>query len=125
MPEAPDLEAQLDVAVDAARRAGRIQMERYERLERIVHKSEHDVVTEVDNLSEALIIEALTRVFRATPSWPRSPATPAGGQKAQPRGPRMSQGPPASGQRGFRTPDRLTRSRPITGSGSSIRSTGP
>jgi myo-inositol-1(or 4)-monophosphatase len=63
MPQAPDLEAQLDVAVDAARRAGRIQMERYERLERIVHKSEHDVVTEVDNLSEALIIEALSRVF--------------------------------------------------------------
>ncbi len=59
----PDLDAQLDVAVDAARRAGRIQMERYERLERIVHKGEHDVVTEVDNLSEALIIEALTRVF--------------------------------------------------------------
>ncbi len=59
----PDLDIQLDVAVDAARRAGRIQMERYERLERIVHKSEHDVVTEVDHLSEALIIEALTRVF--------------------------------------------------------------
>jgi len=63
MPRTPDLNAQLDVAVDAARRAGRIQMERYERLERIVHKSEHDVVTEVDNLSEALIIEALRLVF--------------------------------------------------------------
>jgi myo-inositol-1(or 4)-monophosphatase len=62
MPQ-PDLDAQLDIAVDAARRAGRIQMERYERLERIVHKSEHDVVTEVDHLSEALIIEAIRRVF--------------------------------------------------------------
>ncbi len=34
-------------------------MERYERLERIVHKSEHDVVTEVDELSEQLIIGAI------------------------------------------------------------------
>jgi myo-inositol-1(or 4)-monophosphatase len=57
------LEAELDVAVDAARRAGRIQMERYERLERIVHKSEHDVVTEVDHLSEELIIDAVRRFF--------------------------------------------------------------
>ena len=47
---------ELAIAIDAARRAGRLQMERYERLERIVHKSEHDVVTEVDELSEQLII---------------------------------------------------------------------
>ena len=60
-----ELEAALDVAVDAARRAGRIQMERYERLERIVHKSEHDVVTEVDALSESLIIDAIRHVFPA------------------------------------------------------------
>ena len=38
-------------------------MERYERLERIVHKSEHDVVTEVDHLSEELIIEAHPAAF--------------------------------------------------------------
>lgn len=38
-------------------------MERYERLERIVHKSEHDVVTEVDELSEQLIIGALRDNF--------------------------------------------------------------
>ncbi len=38
-------------------------MERYERLERIVHKSEHDVVTEVDHLSEELIIAALREAF--------------------------------------------------------------
>jgi myo-inositol-1(or 4)-monophosphatase len=38
-------------------------MERYERLERIVHKSAHDVVTEVDTLSEELIIEAISREF--------------------------------------------------------------
>jgi myo-inositol-1(or 4)-monophosphatase len=34
-------------------------MERYERLERIVHKTEHDVVTEVDEMSEQLIIERI------------------------------------------------------------------
>ena len=56
-------DAELDVAVDAARRAGRLQMERYERLERIVHKSDHDVVTEVDEMSEQLIIGALRAVF--------------------------------------------------------------
>jgi myo-inositol-1(or 4)-monophosphatase len=56
-------EAELDVAVDAARQAGRIQMERYERLERIVHKSERDVVTEVDLLSEELIIAAVRHFF--------------------------------------------------------------
>jgi myo-inositol-1(or 4)-monophosphatase len=53
----------MSVAIDAARRAGRLQMERYERLERIVHKSEHDVVTEVDELSEQLIISAIRDAF--------------------------------------------------------------
>jgi myo-inositol-1(or 4)-monophosphatase len=38
-------------------------MERYERLERIVHKSQFDVVTEVDMLSEQLIIGALRESF--------------------------------------------------------------
>ena len=56
-------DAELSVATDAARRAGRLQMERYERLERIVHKSEHDVVTEVDTMSEKLIISAIRDAF--------------------------------------------------------------
>jgi myo-inositol-1(or 4)-monophosphatase len=38
-------------------------MERYERLERIVHKSEHDVVTEVDEMSEQLIISTIRESF--------------------------------------------------------------
>src|SRR5687768_13847544 len=54
---------ELSIAVDAARRAGRLQMERYERLERIVHKSEHDVVTEVDEMSEQLIIAAIRATY--------------------------------------------------------------
>lgn len=54
---------ELAIAVDAARRAGRLQVERYERLERIVHKSAHDVVTEVDELSEQMIIAALRAAY--------------------------------------------------------------
>ena len=38
-------------------------MERYERLERIVHKAEHDVVTEVDEMSEQLIIAAIRHAY--------------------------------------------------------------
>ncbi len=54
---------ELSIAVDAARRAGQLQMERYERLERIVHKTEHDVVTEADEMSEQLIIDRLRTAF--------------------------------------------------------------
>jgi myo-inositol-1(or 4)-monophosphatase len=56
-------DTELSIGIDAARRAGRLQMERYERLERIVHKSEHDVVTEVDEMSEQLIISAIRQVY--------------------------------------------------------------
>ena len=59
----PPLERELALASDAARRAGTIQMERYERLERIVHKSERDVVTEVDQLCEDLILGAVRAAF--------------------------------------------------------------
>lgn len=38
-------------------------MERYERLESIVHKSEKDVVTEVDHLSEESILEQISGAF--------------------------------------------------------------
>ena len=42
-----DFAAELALATDAARGAGAIQLDRYERLERIVHKGPRDVVTEV------------------------------------------------------------------------------
>lgn len=62
----PSLAAdELSVAIEAARRAGELQRERYERLERIVHKSEHDVVTEVDEMSERLIVELIQGAFPA------------------------------------------------------------
>ena len=58
-----DLSRELQVASRAARKAGQIQMERYERLESIVHKSEKDVVTEVDHLSEEAILEIIGAAF--------------------------------------------------------------
>ncbi len=44
---------------ELAERAGRLLFERYERVETIDHKSARDVVTEVDHLSEALILGAI------------------------------------------------------------------
>src|SRR3990170_4309306 len=58
-----ELAAELELATDAARRAGAIQLERYERLERIVHKGPGDVVTEVDHLCEELILAAIRGRF--------------------------------------------------------------
>jgi myo-inositol-1(or 4)-monophosphatase len=49
----------LAFAIPLAARAGEILMDRYERLERIHHKSARDVVTEADHLSEELIIDAI------------------------------------------------------------------
>ena len=46
-------------AVELARRAGAVLMDRYERLERIDYKSARDIVTEVDHQSEELIIAAI------------------------------------------------------------------
>ena len=65
MTGAPDgrFAAELRVALDLARRAGDLQMERYERVERIDYKSARDVVTEVDHLSEALILEGILAAF--------------------------------------------------------------
>ena len=50
---------ELDLAIELAHKAGRIQMERYEHLERIEAKGPRDVVTEVDHLCEALVMNAV------------------------------------------------------------------
>ena len=47
------------LAREIAERAGRMLFERYEQVEQIDHKSAKDVVTEVDHLSEALILDAI------------------------------------------------------------------
>lgn len=50
---------ELALAIELAHRAGQVQMDRYERLERIEAKGPRDVVTEVDHLCEALVMEAV------------------------------------------------------------------
>jgi myo-inositol-1(or 4)-monophosphatase len=53
----------LAFAVDVAGSAGRLLMDRYERVERVDYKSARDIVTEVDHLSEELIIAAIRERF--------------------------------------------------------------
>lgn len=60
---APDLADELAFSLEIAARAGRLLMERYERVEQVDYKSARDVVTEVDHLSEALILEAIRRAW--------------------------------------------------------------
>ncbi len=55
----------LAFAADIAVAAGRLLMERYERVERVDYKSARDIVTEVDHLSEGLIIAAIRARFPA------------------------------------------------------------
>lgn len=53
----------LAFAIEIARESGRIVMDRYERLERISHKSPKDVVTEADHESEEALISAIRARF--------------------------------------------------------------
>ena len=64
-PEGPPsgYEADLDFATTLALTAGRLVMDRYERVERVDYKSARDIVTEVDHLSEELIIKAIRERF--------------------------------------------------------------
>lgn len=55
--------AELAFALEVAARAGELQMDRYERVERVDYKSARDVVTEVDHLSEALILDAIRAAY--------------------------------------------------------------
>jgi myo-inositol-1(or 4)-monophosphatase len=50
---------ELAFTIETARAAGAILVDRYDRLERIHHKSATDVVTEADHLSEELVIAAI------------------------------------------------------------------
>ena len=59
------LEGELAFAVDVAHRAGAVLMEHYERLEQINLKGVRDVVTEVDHLSEALILDRIRALYPA------------------------------------------------------------
>lgn len=55
--------ADLAFATALAARAGELLLERFEKVERIDFKSAKDVVTEVDHLSEALIISAIRAAY--------------------------------------------------------------
>jgi myo-inositol-1(or 4)-monophosphatase len=59
----PSYDAELSVAIAAARQAGAIQRELFERLERVTAKGKRDVVTEADYSSEAAIIAAIRGAF--------------------------------------------------------------
>ena len=57
------LAPELAFALEIAARAGELQMARFERVEKIDYKSARDVVTEVDHLSEALILDGIRATF--------------------------------------------------------------
>jgi myo-inositol-1(or 4)-monophosphatase len=50
---------EMELAIDLAHQAGRVQMDHYERLEDIRAKGPRDVVTEVDHLCEGLVMRAV------------------------------------------------------------------
>jgi myo-inositol-1(or 4)-monophosphatase len=54
---------ELALAIELAHLAGRVQLERYEKLEAIKSKGPRDVVTEVDHLCEALVMNAVRARF--------------------------------------------------------------
>lgn len=56
---------ELALAIDLAKQAGEIQLDRYERLEDIRAKGPRDVVTEVDHLCEALVMKAVRARYPA------------------------------------------------------------
>jgi fructose-1,6-bisphosphatase/inositol monophosphatase family enzyme len=58
-----EFDADLEFATAIVVTAGRLIMDRYERVERVDYKSARDIVTEVDHLSEELIIDAIRARF--------------------------------------------------------------
>ncbi len=54
---------ELAFATDLARRAGRVLLDSYERLEHVDYKSKRDVVTNADYASERLVIDAIRKRF--------------------------------------------------------------
>jgi myo-inositol-1(or 4)-monophosphatase len=54
---------ELQLAIRLAHEAGQIQLDRYERLEKIEAKGPRDVVTEVDHLCEALVMNAVRECY--------------------------------------------------------------
>ncbi|MEO8272623.1 MAG: inositol monophosphatase family protein [Chloroflexota bacterium] len=59
----PSRSADLEFTTALAQRAGEVLLAHFEKVERIDYKSAKDVVTEVDHLSEALIVDAIRATF--------------------------------------------------------------
>lgn len=59
----PDLDCILEAALENARRAGAILMDKFQRLERVEKKGIVDLVTEADLASEKAIVSTLRRAF--------------------------------------------------------------
>jgi myo-inositol-1(or 4)-monophosphatase len=78
----PQLADELAFALEVAARAGRLLMERYERVEQIDYKSARDVVTEVDHMSEALILDAIRRAWPGDGILAEESGEHAGGRPA-------------------------------------------
>jgi myo-inositol-1(or 4)-monophosphatase len=79
--------AELAFAIDTAEAAGRILMDRYERLERVTYKSARDVVTEADHLSEELVIRAIRDRFPGDAILAEESGSHRGGKAAATTGP--------------------------------------
>ncbi len=58
-----DRSADLVFTIALAERAGEVLLAHFEKVERIDYKSAKDVVTEVDHLSEALVVEAIRAAY--------------------------------------------------------------
>jgi myo-inositol-1(or 4)-monophosphatase len=95
---APD---ELAFAVEVASRAGDLLMDHYERVGQVEHKSPRDIVTEVDRLSEALIIGAIRSVHPGDAILAEESGRhrPAGGEGEAVGGGSPSAGPLAVGGR--------------------------
>ena len=92
-------ERELRAAVDAARAAGAIQMERLGNLEHIVHKSAKDVVTEADHLSEGIILATIRAAFPDDPFLAEESGHSGTGQGGAPSGGAGAEGSVEPGHR--------------------------
>jgi myo-inositol-1(or 4)-monophosphatase len=85
LPRAPSAYAtELRFALSIAQEAGRLLMDRYERVGRIDFKSPRDVVTEVDHLSEELILGAVRSAWPADAILAEESGAHARGDGSQP-----------------------------------------
>ena len=84
--DASTFAAELAFAAATAKAAGRILMDRYERLEQIAYKSARDLVTEADHQSEQLIVDAIRGRYPADAILAEESGSHAGAPALAPNG---------------------------------------